>query len=255
MTLDNSNKRDSEFIAGILVITVISICLACAFGIWDYKVISNNNPLINEVGISLGDGNNIMENNPQVIPSGVGFLPVNEKIVKKLDTKDEGWLFFDQTGIPTELPLTITQADLDTWSVKVYSYGGYEFVNGHVDLYQKDWEYKGTLNYNVETSYPDTYTMDSTDYSVFVYELGISLADGEINLDSNYLPKLYDTGWMRVFDGPCPDDLDKEVIFKEKMVWSGCDDEDQQFRVILAYKSMLRSPELPIKNFIASFEQ
>ena len=256
MKLDYSNKRYSHFIAGILLITVTSIFLACAFGIWDYKVISNSNPLINEVGMSGGDGNNLIENDPLVIPSGVGILPVNEKIVKHFDTVDEGWLYFDQSGIPTEFPLTITQADLNTWDVKVYSYGGYDFISGYVDIWQKG-DKMGTLNYAVETLTEDTlYIMDGNEYTVDLFELSITLKDDvEINLDSNHMPSLFDSGWMRVFDGPCPDDLDKEVVFKEKMIWSGCHNLDQQFRVILAYKCMLRSPELPIKNFIASFKQ
>ncbi len=79
MKLDNSNRRHSNVIAGILVISVASIFLACAFGVWDHKVISNDDPLPNGVVISASSGNNIMENNHLVIPSGVGFLPKNER--------------------------------------------------------------------------------------------------------------------------------------------------------------------------------
>jgi len=267
MKLDNSNRRYSNIIAGILVISVASIFLACAFGVWDHKVISNDDPLPNGVVISASSENNIMENNHLVIHSGVGFLPVHEKIVKVFDTEDEGWLFFDQSNMPDVFPLTLTQADVDAWDVIVYAYGGYEFVSGYVDLYQsRSWnkrEYVGTLIYDVETVVFDVDLVDpdwisgDADYTVDVITLNFTIeaASGEINFDSNHLPSLYDSGWMRVYDGPCPDDLDKEVIFKEKMIWSGCWSSDQNFRVILAYKCMLRSPELPIKNFIASFNQ
>ena len=272
MKLDFSNKRYSNIIAGILVISVASIFLACAFGVWDHKVISNNDPLPNGVVMSASSGNNIMENNHLVIPSGGGFLPVHEKITKFFDTEDEGWLYFNQDSIPDVFPLTITQADVDSWDIIVYSYGGYQFESGEVDLYQsRSWnkrDYLGTLIYDVDNVQWDATVTDADldfiaageDYTVDIITLNFTIdlatsPSGEINLDSNNLPSLYDSGWMRVFDGPCPDDLDKEVIFKEKMTWSGCHNQDQNFRVILAYNCMLRSPELPIKNFIASLRQ
>ncbi|MFW9951339.1 MAG: hypothetical protein ACFFKA_14565, partial [Candidatus Thorarchaeota archaeon] len=177
MKLDNSNKRYPNFIAGILIISVASIFMACTFGIWDHKVISNENPLPYGIVIPAGSGNNLIENNYLVIPPGVGFLPAHEKIVKVFDTVDEGWLYFDQSGIPSSFPLTITQDILDLWSVTVYSYGGYEFVSGYVDLYQKG-DYMGTINY-----VPDVITKDQPfaidldgdgvddAYTVDIYEL------------------------------------------------------------------------------------
>ena len=255
MKLDNSNRRHSNIIAGILVISVASIFLACAFGVWDHKVISNDDPLPNGVVISASSGNNIMENNHLVIPSGGGFLPVHEKINRMFDTEDEGWLYFDQSLIPDVFPLTITQTTLDTWDVTVYSYGGYEFISGYVKLWQKG-DIVGRLNYDVETVVYNSLEYISVlgaDYFVDVYTLNFTLDSNPINIDSNHIPSLYDGGWKRIAEGP--KDLDKEVRFVEDMIWSGCGLPDQQFRVILAYKCMLRSPELPIKNFIASFNQ
>ncbi|MFX0105324.1 MAG: hypothetical protein ACFE75_07530 [Candidatus Hodarchaeota archaeon] len=262
MNLDNSNKRYSHFIAGILIISVASIFLVCASGIWEHKVISNYNPLTNGLVMTASNRNNIMENNHMVIPPGVDLLPINEKICKVFDT-EKGWLYFDQSNIPTTFPLTITQTMVDAWDVIVYAHGGYEFKCGEVDLWQKG-EWKGELEYDVETVVYGA-TVDagalgigtlSGDYVVDIYTLNLTITSGtQIDLDSNYVPSLYDSGWMRVFDGPCPGDLGKEVKFKEKMKWSGCHLPDQDFRVILAYKCMLRSPKLPIKNIIASFWQ
>ena len=241
MKLDNSNRRHSNIIAGILVISVASIFLTCAFGVWDHKVISNDNPLPNGVVISASNGNNIMENSYLVIPSGVGFLSKNERIKKVFDTVDEGWLYFDESNIPTSFPLTITQDILDTWSVTVYSYGGYEFVSGYANIKQKG-SLVGIVNFGVDVIEPNELRAISIfggeEYIVDVYTIGFTLAGNDINLDSNYLPTLYDTyhDADAYFGDSCPEDLQKEVLFKENMVWSGCDNEEQNFLVILAYK-------------------
>ncbi|MFX1380513.1 MAG: hypothetical protein ACFFA4_15615 [Promethearchaeota archaeon] len=265
MKLDDSNKRYSHFIAGILIISLASIFLACALGVWDHKVISNNNPLPNGVVTSWSNGNKITENNDFVIPPGVASLPTHEKVCRKLDTV-EGWIFFDQVPVE-DLPLTITQAVVDDWGyAHAYSYGGYSFVEGGADLYQKDDGWIGSITYSIEGTPVETTeiavgidldgdTIMEDDYTVMDYTIKLTLDQAVINIDSNHLPQLYDSGWMWAYDCPPVEDLDKEVVFKEKMKWEGCHQNDQQFRVMLAYIRMLRSPELPIKNFIASFEQ
>ncbi|MFX0005998.1 MAG: hypothetical protein ACFFAV_04625 [Candidatus Hermodarchaeota archaeon] len=266
MKLDYSNKRCSNYIAGILVISVASIFLACALGIWDHKVISNNDPLPNGGVISVNNGNNIIENNRFIIPSGVGFLLAHEKVIQCFDTLDEGWLYFTQTpGVPDYLPLTLTQSEIDSWGdLIVFSYGGYEFKDGYINLYQKG-EFKGKLlltevdvtpvDLTVDLDGPEGPLAEGT-YHVDSHTIDVTLDGGQdIYLESNYLPELYDSGWMWAYDCPPVQDLDKEVKFVEKMTWSGCFKPDQEFRVLLAYKSMPWSPELPIINFIASFKQ
>ncbi|MFX1504302.1 MAG: hypothetical protein ACFFDH_25300 [Promethearchaeota archaeon] len=265
MKLDDSNKRYSYFIAGILVIAVASIFLACVFGIWDHKIISWDNPLSDRMVIPVNNGNNIMRNNEIIIPSGVGFPPTHEKVSRKFDT-EEGWLYFTQTpGIIEPLPLTITQDVVDSWGdIIVYSFGGYGFVNGGADLYQKDDGWIGSITYNELSVLTDQELtvdldgdgpLDEQTYVVDVYTLDVVLDQPQIVLESNHLPDLYDTGCMWAFDCPPVPDLNKDVRFKENMKWEGCYQNDQQFRVMLAYKCMLRSPELPIKKFIASFKQ
>jgi hypothetical protein len=265
MKLDYSNKRYSHIIAGILIISVTSIFLACALGIWDHKVISNNNPLPNGVVTSWNNGNKIIENNDFLIPPEVASLPTHEKVCRKVDTV-AGWLFFEQVPIG-DLPLTITQAVVDDWGFgHVYSYGGYSFVEGSIDLYQKDDGWIGSITYSQEgVAVPvtevdvgidlDGDSLMEDDYTVMDYTLKLTLDQTVINIDSNHLPQLYDSGLMWAYDCPPVQDLDKEVVFKEKMKWEGCHQNDQQFRVMLAYMRMLRSPELPIKIIIASFEQ
>jgi hypothetical protein len=281
MSLDSSNERYSNVIAGILVILVASIFLACILGGWDHNVFPQN-----DVKINHRDRNNIMENSQyQEILAGGDLLPIAEKCCKGGYTTEEGWIIFANLNIPDPLPLVIDQGVLDTWSLKAYAFGDYDFDGGEVEIYQ--WKDNmgslGTL-YLVQISLDDTKTLEDlnldddypdlpADLTIDVYTIGFVMGDnngdllinaGDIGVPSSTYIELMSNQYPGLPDMPCcvwdenpilcpyGQDFFKLVKFKFKMDWSGCPQPDQAFEILLAYISMLRSPQLPIKNFIAS---
>jgi hypothetical protein len=255
MQLDDSNRRYSTIIAGILVIAVVFTFLACACGVWDHKIISNNGIPPEEIAFSSNRRDNIIEYNP-----GIAFLSISEKCCKCRDTEDEGFLYFDQ-NIPNLMPLVIDATELQGWSTTVYSYGGYEFVDGYVDIWQKG-DLMGTLALDVleaniqediVLAFADIPTeiadylglVDGDTLTVDVYTATFSLTDGPIILDSNNVAELLGDGRCRILDDPVPEHLGKWVKLKEFMTWSGCHQVDQQFQIILAYVCMLPGSPTP----------
>ncbi|TES94299.1 MAG: hypothetical protein E3J90_12740 [Promethearchaeota archaeon] len=143
------------------------------------------------------------------------------------------------------LPLCLDDAWLDQWSLTVGTLGGYNPVDGCIEVYQ---EKEGDPNCipigYIEIEYSLGYASADPAYHGWVfYDLTFKLFDAPdgalphpIVLDSNHVPDsigspfwLWDGGYL---------DLDKFVDFKISTTWEGCRLPEQQFMVILAHKVM-----------------
>jgi len=272
MKLDDSNRRYSNIIAGILVISVASIILAYALGDWDHNVFSMNNPPQNGVELFMDKGNNIVEND---ILCELGFLSIPEKYCSDdLDTDAGEMVILSNLDETQTLPLSINEDMINSdWAMSIYSYGGYEFVEGVIEVYQNKFDDQGwwscdlvgeiDIIYTTETV--DLLTIDETllneikgyfgmdldeDFDELDITIGTLDLDGAtIELDSNHIPDVLTEGWeldnvdhgfffWDWFSDP-PADLDKYVTLKYEMTWEGCWFDEQKFMVILAYSYML----------------
>jgi hypothetical protein len=272
MKLDNSNGRYIIIIAGILVISVVFVSLAFASEGWNLSVFTFDNSLQNRDYQINSNGNNMKKDHE--IPLGVGLLPIAEKCVKRnIDTANEGWIYLFDNTIPDSVPLYLT--DLSTWSVSFISFGGYEFTDGYIDVYQNKYgetsKFVGTLDMQILPENIDTMTgaellastIDLTGIDVvaeanyILYTVTFTLStDGPLQFNSNYLPELVAPSACTLVDGddcgvcwpcgPCQDDdLDKEVKLKFFFNWEGCPNPDQDFQIILTYKCMFLESPIP----------
>ncbi|MFX0002962.1 MAG: hypothetical protein ACFE9J_05710 [Candidatus Hermodarchaeota archaeon] len=251
MKIDNSNKRYLIVIAGILIISLISIFLAYALGDWDHNAFPNNNPPPNGGLLLTNRENNIVENN---ILTEVGFLPIAEKAQKSGIDTSSGVIYIADHNIPDTLPLCINQIDVDTWYATIYTHGGYTFEEGKVKVYQGKsddpwWDkYVGEITIlgagPTAIDVPADLPFDTCGaLQVMQWDITFDMVVDPIMLDSNHVPTVYGDGLFASCWDPLPQDLDKYVTLKFYMTWKGCDDEEQEFQIIWAYFCMfLESP-------------
>jgi hypothetical protein len=188
MKIVDSNKRYGTVIAGILVVSVVSIFVVSALGVGNYSIFSENNIHSREIL----------------------FIPVNDERVsvaysgevEDLETEPgtltiEEFVYDYDDG---QLPLCLTNTELEDWYIIVKSYGGYVPVKWWADqeaeIYQeKDlfwfWCYDqhvGSLEISwedVTADYPDGECADCYTY----WKGTFSLECGKvICLDSSQYP-------------------------------------------------------------------
>ena len=128
-----------------------------------------------------------------------------------------------------ELPICITQDYLDNYGMIVAVKGGYTPVSGAIHIFQNKYCLQGV----VEIVWTEVETICCTT----TWEASLVLTDGNICLESNQLPTVGDD-----FCISGPDDLDKDVWMLVCSTWSGCDQPDQIFKIILAHKVCPRIP-------------
>lgn len=210
------------------------------------------------IGLSLG-GNEVYANsNGSIMPVSAltpltidldNDVSVPQKCVKYDIDVEAGWIAVPHCDIPDLLPLCVTQADLDLWSMIFATCGGYEPDGGTAQLIQKDGCH-GNININfVEVQLPaeDHCNLDCDCCEVKYYKAIFTLADGPICLDANHLPTQPEVDELGGFDTNCwittgPDKtLQKEVDFVMWQDWKGCEEPDQSFEVILAHKSCIEN--------------
>ncbi len=172
--------------------------------------------------------------------SGSSDVSVPEREwVYGLDT-EKGEILLVSYNYPTDpLPLKVTNDTIaDVWVV-VRAFGGYEFENGFVKVIQGKsnaafprygwWD--NIVGYLDITGTNITGTDQSMVHGWTYYKLTFTVRGPHpIILDSNHIPG-------GNFDVSGPDNLDKWVDLWIKTTWSGCQQPDQEFEVILAHKS------------------
>jgi hypothetical protein len=258
MKIDDSNKRYSMIIAGILSIYVLSIFMALTLDVGGKNIHTNYGNQPSGTGLPYMVYNNntqdqlkrskkdisglndvsLAESEPEIImDTEVGEITVN-------------WLLTDP------LPLCITQTVLDEllWNgvvIQATTKGGYEPIGGTIDLYQGNcmwpWKENDLDDLEIVWSY-DRHI--SCYYDVWNGTLQLPASVSSIELASNQWPAGASHPWW------CGDKIPgKEVHLDIEILYQGCHEENQQFLLIMSHKvKSLESPtpDLIFKKFIAS---
>ena len=219
MKIDYGNKRSQIIIAGILVITVLSILVGFALVVGVDENYSQNNmmPLNSgyfnnsetnslrwDTDVSVGKGSCICN-----VPTAAGTITATSWNLPFLS-----W---------AELPLCITATDIAAWSIVLDVTGGYEPQDGCITFKQEGESQYIYISWSVDDSHCcyNTYTASfSMDGNCITFD---SSQDPIINLpfDYNY----------------CGNIEDKLVNICWCVPWTGCD-----FYIILTHKMYPESP-------------
>jgi hypothetical protein len=245
MKIDDSNKRYSMIIAGILVISILSIFVAITLGSGGYRVYTQKGTQPHCIGFQSTE----YEASERNLPENKKVVSVADKCEQTHDTKP-GCITIEYKEIPYELPLCITQEEINDWWILYKVCGGYLPD-------KKDWiRICGSIRYPVLDNYgwivldqdktPEGGIILMTEMEVIqdatlpccCYYVNISgfvlYCNQEIHLDSNHHP----TGCQIVENGPGYDgDLDKLVELDIITNWEGCHLDKQEFRIILTQKN------------------
>jgi hypothetical protein len=150
--------------------------------------------------------------------------------------------------VPDNLPMHLTETDINSWILWVNVTGGYEpfednvYTTSKIKVYQKDREGTGTelvgvikILWTRGTYYPSNTYLWNADFDI-VWSKSDPNAE-YISLDSSYYPLVSsdplspDNDWE--LEDNLPDYIPrKEVDLKFKTWWSGCEQPDQSFLII-----------------------
>ena len=241
MKLDNSNKRYSNIIAGILVIVGLSIFMAFFIGFWG-NGISEQNGCRDSFEESIS-GNNKIESIAQT-----GFWQVD---VEK-GTMDNVQVSWDSSY---DLKICTTMDDIEQWWLEIDVYGGYdpcELCDNYFHIYQEKpdgiliqgiylidplsfhWEEVGTSGpCNAKVTWRLTFGDGdlSTDDVILWKDV-----DGDLSTD-DLIPitcMIFDSNRKPFCTSHCH--LDKFVTFDLSTCWQGCPCPTQRFVKILTHK-------------------
>ncbi|MFW9877880.1 MAG: hypothetical protein ACFFG0_32770 [Candidatus Thorarchaeota archaeon] len=224
MEIESNNKRYYTIIAVILVFTVISIFMISLSGVENKGVYTE--PNIGTLGIDFQT--KINSGSKEIVPVAqrgkVDYLDTEQGYIKVLDAY-----------IDYPLPLHLSKEELEDWYALIEVRGGYEPLCGWIDVWQEKVGYAGRIN--MEWEYL------GLEPSWFEYWQVSFVPEGDIFLHSNQYPKV-DNDWFFIDkQGEIPD---KHVMFDVYTLWTGCDNEDQNFEIILVQKFSLQNYKLPI---------
>ncbi|MFX0087995.1 MAG: hypothetical protein ACFFAU_20245 [Candidatus Hodarchaeota archaeon] len=245
MKIDDSNKRYSIFIAGILVISILSIFLAIALGVWDYR----GKDQIGSLPFYHAPSDNLENNGP---------VSVSEKCEQTHDT-GPGSIKIHRKEIPSVLPICIKNEDVAKWWILYESKGGYvpdlktwikvdgQIIKdltpnyGWIELEQRKTGREGILLITAMTR-----IVDLSKPCALFYNLSGFVVYGArpIVLDSNELPTegCQVIEWSQDYCGSFDKEVDLDIITN----WEGCHLEKQEFRIILIQKVHIsRIPNSP----------
>jgi hypothetical protein len=241
MKIDNSNKRDSLIIAGILVFLITSIFVAFIIRFGDYSL----NTEINKNAEEMYSESFVFKHNSSESETDDVHIAQSCNITG-LDTVP-GSITIDSYYYDDPLPLCVTPEVVSDWFVLVRSEGGYVPTGGDIEFWQKDqlvwndcWEDGQTmyLGYGiaVEDVTDGIYTTDPC-CCVRWYNLTIDTScNNWACLDSNQYPPV--CGDCEITDFEAGMEIpDKDVDLHIRMDWEGCTMPDQQFEIIYAHKS------------------
>lgn len=246
MEIENSNKAYQIIIAGILVIAVLSICVAFALGfggLLKFKMDNANQyisvfPLNSKDDLSSNAGN-------------IEIVSVPEKgVFGPYDTEVGKMEIIDQVLPLTPLPLKITNEYLEDYWILVGTSGGYEWVDGYIKVMQAKsdeiWDIVGYINISLsetQVAIPHGWTYFNLTFSV--------VGNHPITLDSNH-PPVSALGDFKIWGAP--DNLGKWVTLKVMTTWKGCPKPEQEFMVILSQKIMFPESPIPDLTFLSPVE-
>ncbi|MFX1258246.1 MAG: hypothetical protein ACFFAN_10325 [Promethearchaeota archaeon] len=146
------------------------------------------------------------------------------------------------------LPLCITQDDLNDCNLTATVVGGYDFLWGKIKIYQNKQEGCGPVGcINIELI---PINPDAPCCVPKVYDVVLTLCDGPICLQSNNMPEMGDD-W-NITPGSPDGKLDKWVKICVVTKWEGCPLEEQEFLAILAHKAMSQNPRLSMRDTSSS---
>ncbi|MFW9950272.1 MAG: hypothetical protein ACFFKA_09140 [Candidatus Thorarchaeota archaeon] len=230
MEIEGRNKRYSIIIAGILIFTVLSIFMIILLGVGNLKFYTLNNVfpinIDHQSNIDLGEKSRDSESQifePVAQGGWVDCLDTEQGYIKILD------YYFDYP-----LPLHLSEEELDDWYVILEVRGGYDPLEGYIDIYQSKEGYKGRLWMD--------WTYLGLEPSWYEYWEVTFKPEGEIFLDSNQFPKV-DHEWFFINkEGEIPG---KDVEFDVRTLWTGCGEDNQNFEIILVQKFCFQSPLPP----------
>jgi hypothetical protein len=228
MKLNDSNKRYTTIIIGILVFFVLSFITACILGFGDNLAYNQNES--NRLDVD-SPSNQVKTGNNEVVSVA------QRKSICGLDT-EVGSIDIIDSNLPTIVPLCITDATVAPWFVEVKVIGGYIPCDGYVNLYQDKAGYIGRLNLDWDI------IDQGCCYTIYNVTFDVATQCECIHVNSNHFPEVCD-GWVldKKVDGT--QYLGKWVDLCLTTKWKGCDEEYQKFEIILAPKWCFRSPQLP----------
>ena len=249
---EETNGSYSNAVMGILIITFTLSMGLSVLGVWvnafdgsqedsfDLPFIPENKSLEDIISQEISSENKFSEGESGEVSvealMGLCDVPVPESDdIGCFDTLP-GTLEINEAAsvLPVgPLPLCINNDYLDDYYLIVESVGGYSPIWGEIYLDQNKggFCYEGILiadfNEIVEDGSP----------CIVTYNVTFTTLDNlPISLDSNHLPMGMDPSVT----------LNKMVCVTFKSEWKGCEDQSQQFMVILAHKAMSQNPKLPI---------
>jgi len=238
MKIVNSNKRYSLIIAGILILSILSIFLAATLDLGNSS--NDKNSYLRYMGsgdIYVDNGNN---DNVSVAQS---------QDFDHIDT-DTGYIDITDSYLPETVPLCLDNGAIDDWFIEITTCGGYYIrsdITSYVNVLQKKaddgsaYASIGTLNINIADITPA-----DAPCCCKVYNLTFTVEDdGCIAVDSNHFPwtGINADGWSLTKHG-C--NLNKWVELDVMTYWCGCHCWDQNFEIILTHKGIISGiPQLP----------
>ncbi|NHJ19738.1 MAG: hypothetical protein EAX91_02255 [Candidatus Lokiarchaeota archaeon] len=238
MEIDDSNKRSFMIFAGILVFTLLSIFMIILLGVGSARVYNQNS--ITMLGGDLQQNITLSNGNKGTGSKEIELIAYRG-LVDGLDT-EQGYIKVLDYNFDYPLPLHLSQEEVSDWFVTLEVRGGYEPLEGYIDICQKgedkgrlwmDWTYLGLR--------PSWYEYWNVTFK----------PEGNIYLDSNQFPAVdHDWFWIDK-DGEIPG---KDVKFDVYTLWTGCGQEDQNFEIILVQTFCFQSPQHPNVKFKSPFE-
>lgn len=238
MEIDETVKGHSNFVIGILIVSVTSILAAFALGIWGIQFFSHDQ--VDPIGLGLSSS--VESSTPELDTSKVdNLVSVAKGGCMEMDT-EPGTIEIDyaESVLPdwAVLPLCITNDMLSNYHVSLRVTGGYTPYCGCITFTQEEVEVgKICLDFGTpvhEPCYTDIYTVT------------FSTTD-DIELKSNQWPSTIPDGFSI---DPCGDiENHKKVTVCLDTCWSGC-----HFWLILTQHFYFWSPPAPNEYpiFIAS---
>jgi hypothetical protein len=271
MKIDDSNKRYSMIIAGIMVLSIVSIFVAYLSAIGGQNLHFSNGFQILGVGTNprLTEGSadkhseDSRNSNPVPVAQNCTVGPFDTE-AGEIEIIDCNFPYIDEYGNLLPLPLCITNEMAQTWNWTVRVKGGYEPQDtfGYWPLYgitfwqdkNKDGEPELIQGWNID--WTRTVKCDGC-CSCWEWFGEPAWCGNKVCLDSNQYPTLIGCSGtycdIQVPDGQT-EIPGKEVYMKIDTLWEGCPLDTQQFAIILAHKKDEISliPNFRIKIFIVS---
>ncbi|MFX0009768.1 MAG: hypothetical protein ACFE9R_05590 [Candidatus Hermodarchaeota archaeon] len=222
MEIEEGNKRYSKIIAGILAFTVLSIFMIILLGVGNQKIQAQVNMLPRSAGFQSSVGLIDEDQNS----GGIVLESVAQRgWVDCLDT-EQGYIKVIDYNFDYPLPLHLSEEELADWYVILEVRGGYDPLDGYIDVYQGKEGFKGRLlmDWDYLGFRPSWYEYWNVTFK----------PEGDIFLDSNQFPVVDHDLFFINKEGEIPG---KDVGFDVWTLWTGCGEDNQNFEIILVQKS------------------